>query len=226
MRHKELIVILFGVFSINSVIAQKDTLIIEKTTESVVAYDNNDNYTYLEQKLRKEKSIVKIGVTPYLYNEELITTFPPLALGIERKITKKFSVGLYSNYYFKRRYYGVYNEEPILNVSPSFTYYYQMKKRIKSGNSVSNFHGNYFSLKIDGLFKISNKRYTTYYPNEIYEETKRKITSEPLICLEWGIQRRFWRFGYFDLGPFVQFNHQTARVGAKLTIGLGFGFKK
>lgn len=227
MKAKNLLAVILYLITQTNIVGQKDTVLIESSTESVESFDGSDDYTYLEQALRKEKSIIKVGLSPYSYPGSGNGIFYPVSISYERKISEQFSVGLNCSYYFKRMYYSYYDGEPILNITPSFKYYYQMKRKIKAGKSANNFHGNYFALKIDGIFKVSDKHYLTIYPNnDTFSERKRKLTSEPFISLEWGIQRRIWKSGYFNVGPFVNFNHETARVGARLSIGLGFGFKK
>lgn len=133
-------------------------------------------------------------------------------LGVEKKIKNAFSFGLYGTYYQRPNLREI-------NINPEIKFYYKNNRNIKHGISANNFHGNYFLFRTEDLFKWENEYYFEFSNALIYKPT-------PGISAGWGMQRRIGNSAYIDFNTFLKFNLKSFCLGAKLSLGLGWGLKK
>jgi hypothetical protein len=137
-------------------------------------------------------------------------------LSVERKLTTSFSVALDVAHnksadfdrYLKRWVSGA-----------EVRWYYDIKKRIRTGKSANQFSGNYFAIRYATAWKnpeseaawrkdINNRElssnydriWTTDYYSEYYNSQ---------VSLTYGMQRRFFRFGLLDF--LVSLNNITGK---------------
>jgi hypothetical protein len=137
-------------------------------------------------------------------------------LGVERKLSPSFSVAIdatrnpispfrengfydYSNYYSSGRKRWV--------TSAELRWYYDMASRIKQGKNSNNFSGNYLSIRHERAwqneksvatgFGGTNGKWNTDYFGSYYHSQ---------LSLNYGMQRRFFRYGLIDFSLSVSRN--------------------
>ena len=77
-------------------------------------------------------------------------------------------------------------------------WYFDMPRRIRAGKSANNLTGNYIGLEGRRLW-FDNGKYNTFETNS--------------LSLRFGMQRRLWRYGFFDLGYGVSYQSGLYRYG-------------
>jgi hypothetical protein len=210
---------------------QEDSVIIENSTEP---YKNSDlklkrKYKYLDNNFREEKTLLKIGITPvsnmlYSYDLERFWENFDINLSFEKKINTAFSV--HNDYGFRHDPHDESGMKGRFYSDIGFRYYYSMNKRIKKANGVNNFHGNYFSLKLEELATYGNLIDVVESDSiQLIVVGNNDWRFKPYICLSWGMQRRIGKYGYVDVSPNIKFNRTNFGFGVNLFIGFGLGFK-
>ena len=205
----------------------------------------------------EEKTLIKVGIWPATINNNITATNRRLQFGlnadfaVEQKLTPSFSmhVGLATNWqYTEFESPGILNlYAPMIptrgdvyttRVSQSdvrwklgLRYYHSMAKRIRTGRSANNFSGNY--IAIQALQPIlSQNGYKSYnvIDRDVYTESARILFSSRTslrLSLQYGIQRRLGKRGYFDVnaGPeiYPRSLRQTPNLSFQVNIFAGLG---
>jgi hypothetical protein len=225
--NKNIILVIISIITISfnfRVLSQEDSALIENTTEPIEQSDllQKRKYQYLDNNFREEKSIIKLGILPIDFinrNQDLdpFTSNLNLIFCFEKKLTPSLSIINIEGYKSIDKMAIGYE---FLYSDIGLRYYYTMNKRIKDSTGVSNFHGNYFSVKIEEWVKYRTSAYKYSGPEP------ERFVFDPYLNLSWGIQRRLGKLGFVDIGPSIRFNKTKFEFGINLYIGLGFGFKK
>jgi len=214
---------LFG----QKIIAQEDSVTIKSSTELEIEsdYKQKRKYKYLDNELREEKTLLKLGLSP-LSSIDFAQDVNLISLGgtlsFEQKVNPSLSIILNNNfdYQMNGRYYwgsGFSNDIGV-------RYYYSMNKEIKTGESKNNFNSNYFSIKFDEIISFKSAEY--YNASNGVNSPSTFIadwTYKPYINLSWGMQRRIGKWFYMDGGPYFKFNADSYGFGLNLQLGLGWG---
>jgi hypothetical protein len=211
---------------------QEDSVIIENSTEPIKNSDFKQKmkYKYLDNNFREEKTLLKIGITPIInmfdsYDLTKFWEYFDINLSFEKKINAVFSV--HNDYGFRHDLYDAYGLKGHFYSDIGFRYYYSMNKRIKKSNGVANFHGNYFSIKIEEWATFGNVIDVVEDNNlQSVRVGNNDWRFNPYINLSWGMQRRIGKYGYVDVSPYIKFNRTNFEFGVNLFMGFGLGFKK
>jgi hypothetical protein len=210
-----LLLIILILFSFNlKMRAQEDTVIIEKSTESVKEsdYEQKRKYKYLDNNFREEKNLIKVGILPidyfsYLSNYERFWEKNNIILSFEKKLIPSLSIIMDNNFSWdSNASYPEYGYSLDLGVR----YYYSVDRKIKESTGANNFHSNYFSIKLDELAKYG------------YDDDQ--MSYKPYLNFSWGLQRRLGKIGYVDASTYVKFKQEYLEFGLKLQLGLALGF--
>ena len=201
-------------------LAQRDSLRFAQDTGRVEKQRFMDTYDYVFMTKEPTKWMLKL-----ISDRQGFNTLSPFWLCLEKKITPSFSVqfGLFpTNVYayesniptgysigsgvelFATRRGGIsLGNRTKLATTGEVRWYYDLKKRIAAGESVNNFSANYFSLRFNNLLGTGNvgSFNTTYlmsYDNKKWETNYNYQQLQNQITLQYGIQRRFLKFGLID----------------------------
>ncbi len=145
-----------------------------------------DQYDYVFMTKEPTKWMLKAGLERTLNYSAVVSS---IYIGLEYKISPSFSLG--ANYALVNNGSGSFNN---IKREVMGRWYYDMKRRINKGKSANNFSGNYFELKY-GRIVPSNR--ISYYGG--FEPLKYE-----LINLSYGIQRRFFNYGWSDFSLSIQ----------------------
>ncbi len=186
-----LLIILFGFISELTPAEAQDTTKITYSLEmdTLVKQRFIDRYENVFMTKVPTRHMFKIGISqyyqanPFPLRDNNLLNMTSLQVGYEFKFLPAFSVALSGHAPF-------YGTDLPLKTSWEYTvfdgqlrWYFDMKKRIRSGKGANNFSGNYIALS-----------YTTA-KTESYSNT---------IGLKWGFQRRFLNSGYIDFAFALQ----------------------
>ncbi len=239
MRKLKILAGLFFVIAVlsNQIIAQKDSVLIESTTESITEsnYTKKKEYKYIDVNLIEEKTLVKFGLSPFFNNFSF--NFNDFALGhvrgsfvVERKIVPSLSVLVNNNFGYET--ISQYDNGWVYSGDIGIRYYYLMNKRINKSKGANNFHSNYFSFEL--VHPVSYYNYQSETNNVPSYPLNLKATYwefRPAFKLSWGIQRRVGKWGYIDAGPFIAYQKykeagqriSTYNFGLNLSLGFAIG---
>lgn len=186
--------LLFSLFFISLSAQTKDTIFVSTTTENGtmtpgVMVEARHRIFRLEEPVRTMFKWNLIGLTPITVGRKLFTTtnrsiiedsWPlQLQLGVERKLSNSVSLNVMVSTTLRANEKWFTDYE--ITLEPRW--YYSMNRRIREGKQANNVSGNYISLAFNRLEHLSQINYTAYGAS-----------------LNWGMQRRLFDRGYFDLG--------------------------
>lgn len=98
------------------------------------------------------------------------------------------------------------------NVAASLRYYYNMKSRKEKENIPFNLSGNYFALGTNlGFSKKGEGYYSSILGKEMPLSEEKVLRSAYFI--KWGMQRRYLKSGFVDLGLVASISRQNLRYG-------------
>ncbi len=220
---------------ISTALAQTDSVRITHTQETGTLEKQRfiDRYDYVFMTKEPTKWMLKgygninnlIGFN--IFQSGYIKRTVDFRLGVERKLSPSFSIEIdvarvskvplteaglidYSNYYTS-------SGNRCWATSAELRWYYDMAKRIRKGKSSNNFSGNYLSLRYERLWQNENSvatglsgtngKWNTDYFGSYYHSQ---------LSLNYGIQRRFFRYGLIDFS--IALNRNTnQQIHRKLT---------
>ena len=201
-------------------LAQRDSLRFAQDTGRVEKQRFMDTYDYFFMTKEPTKWMLKLTNDGQSFNG-----FSPFWLRFEKKITPALSVQfgvsptiapVYNNNQLGGYLVGKsvmltpiigsgigLNSKLKLATTGEVRWYYDLKKRIAAGESVNNFSANYFSLRYNNVHGVDDVR---LFPNNFlvsYDGKQWKTNYDfsqiqNQITLQYGIQRRFLRFGLID----------------------------
>lgn len=183
-----------------SVLAQKDTTFIAtgQETGQMAPQVFLSEYDRAFEVMQPARWMFKLDLAKSL---NTIFDHPGVNLGVEYKLNPALSVGIdyeYSPVINTGTTVEVYAIPPH-RLGGALRWYYNMKKRVESSKSASNFSGNYVTLESAWLQAGQN---TITHP--IFD-----------IGARFGLQRRLLRFGYFDLSYGLRAQYTPASVYAR-----------
>lgn len=150
-----------------------------------------------------------------------------VALGAEVKISPAFSLNASYQFGLGQNFGTIFSiDDPsyshIIRLEPRW--YFGMPRRIRKGLSANNFSGNYFGLEL--LYAGNAGKKEAQVPRRLYQGA----------ALRFGIQRRLFRYGYFDMSYGVGLRDYPATVyhrgatnlfaDARLAVGLALSTPK
>ncbi|MCA0233315.1 MAG: hypothetical protein LCH91_22805 [Bacteroidetes bacterium] len=187
-----------------------------------------DRYDYVFMTKEPTKWMLKIDgnfnnlLSSEVFQRGYLKRVIDFRLGIEHKLNSSFSLALdvtrnnispfTANGLLD--YSKIYNSRKHWVTSAELRWYYDMASRIRQGKSSNNFSGNYLSLKYEKAWQNyqsvvtgligSNGKWNTDYVSYYYQSQ---------ISLNYGIQRRFFRYGLIDFSVALNRNtdHQIHR---------------
>jgi hypothetical protein len=203
----------------SSAFAQDSTQIIySQEQDTLVKQRFIDRYEYVFMTKVPTRHMFKVGLSQYFQSlqftllDDRVLNNSSLTLGYEFKFFPAFSIALSSHIPF---YTAALDQKYVLQSivgDVQLRWYFDMKKRIRSGKSANNFSGNYIAFN-----------YTTVGSNDRGE-------NEPTIGFKFGFQRRFLNTGFFDFVFSVQQRDPTFYYGPQYDwsistqASLGFAF--
>ncbi|MBB3837264.1 hypothetical protein FHS57_001258 [Runella defluvii] len=155
-----------------------------------------------------------------LFQKGYVKQVVDFRLGIERKLNHSFSIEIDASRISKvplteaglidySSYYG--SDNKCWATSAELRWYYDMASRIRQGKSSNNFSGNYLSLRYERLWQNedavatglsgTNGKWNTDYFGSYYHSQ---------LSLNYGIQRRFFRYGLIDFS--IALNRNTNQL--------------
>ncbi len=226
---KKLSLFLYSTFYLLSyTFAQTDSVRITHTQETGTLEKQRfiDQYDYVFMTKEPTKWMVKgYGNVNNLLGSEIfqggyIKRTVDFRVGVERKLSPSFSIAIeaarnpistfrkngffdYSDYYSTSRKRWV--------TSAELRWYYDMASRIRQGKNSNNFSGNYLSLRYERVWQNENSvatgfsgthgKWNTDYFGSYYHSQ---------LSLNYGIQRRFFRYGLIDFS--IGLNRNTDQL--------------
>jgi len=200
----------FLLLSAGQSVAQSDSVRVDYSVENADTARRTlrETFRYLTRATVEKKTLLKTGLTapvPLYAGYNGLYYGAGIELGVERKLSPSFSVqGLLMNRYY--RYGSTYQAYSYtLEMPVSIRYYYSAKRRIRNGRSANNFSNNYFGLQAETiLYGYGNfVKSSMTSGNYTVTEYERIVTTNPAflaaLSLQWGIQRRLGKRGYFDV---------------------------
>jgi hypothetical protein len=220
---------------ISTAFAQVDSVRITHTLETGTLEKQRfiDQYDYVFMTKEPTKWMLKAyGNINNLLGSEIfrdghIKRVVDFRLGVERKINPSFSIEIDAARVFRRPlrpdglidYLDYYSSsgDKRWSTAAELRWYYDMAARIRQGKSSNNFSGNYLSLRYERLWQNeksvstglsgTNGKWETDYFRNYYQSQ---------LSLNYGIQRRFFRYGLIDFS--VALNRNTdQQIHRKLT---------
>ncbi len=146
-----------------------------------------DQYDYVFMTKEPTRWMLKAGLEQTLNYSNIKNS---TGIGVEYKLSPSFSLGV--NYTIVNN--G--NRPEFNNIKREIMgrWYYDMKRRIDKGKSANNFSGNYFELNYGRIVpRYKDSFYGGFEPLK-YE----------LVNLSYGIQRRFFNYGWSDFSLSIQ----------------------
>jgi hypothetical protein len=210
--------VILSIFSMSIALkAQEDSVSVEESIESITQSDfkKKRDYKYLDPRFKEEKTLIKLGTSPL----DLISDPSAIEIGeLSMKLSWEQKLNPSLSFQIDACFYRVADLDFVngLNSNIGIRYYYNMRRRIKEKRGANNFHGNYFSLMLEDILRYTEDVYTPY--SQLYSRWGVK----PGINLAWGIQRRFGKRGFIDVGPYVSFTRDKFGSGINLNIGLAW----
>ncbi|AXE18121.1 hypothetical protein DR864_10420 [Runella rosea] len=236
---KKLIHFLFFIIptigGISSTFAQVDSIRITHTQETGTLEKQRfiDQYDYVFMTKEPTKWMLKgygninnlLGSN--IFQKGYVKRTVDFRLGVERKLSPSFSieidvarvskVPLTEAGLIDYSYYYTSSGNRCWATSAELRWYYDMAKRIRKGKSSNNFSGNYLSLRYERLWQNENSvatglsgtngKWNTDYFGSYYHSQ---------LSLNYGIQRRFFRYGLIDFS--IALNRNTnQQIHRKLT---------
>jgi hypothetical protein len=202
--------------------SQEDTIVDQNSAKISLDIDKKDSpkYIYLDENLREEKTLFTLFVQPYFKYKKGTETYGGISFSIayEQKIIPSISV-LYSN----RIGVGFLDSQSSLGFGGDIDirYYYSINKRIRESTGANNFHSNYLSIGLNNLYQ----NIQGYYGTPGNYQTFKQWYFKPSLKISWGMQRRIGKWGFYDIGPYVNFQRfDGLYLGLNLKLGLGWGF--
>lgn len=162
-----------------------------------------DRYENVFMTKEPTRHMVKAGLIPFGgwkggYRRVDHSGNSSIGVGYEYKAAPAFSIGIGG--FFSGGLSSSAGEKGMrfsgeTGVSVQTRWYYEMKNRIRNGQSASNFSGDYLGVTYD--------RYYKWYSGRARSAFSR-------MGVEWGMQRRFFNNGFFDFGAglYYQFDGQ------------------
>ncbi|MFN8346044.1 MAG: hypothetical protein U0X91_13615 [Spirosomataceae bacterium] len=205
---KKLLLLYSTFYILNLTFAQGDSIRITHTEETNPLKNQQyvSIYDYALMKNEPTKWMIKA------YGIQLLD----YRIGVERKLTTSFSITLDVahnkvadfDHSLKRWVSGA-----------EIRWYYDLKNRIRKAKSIHHFSGNYFALRYETAWKNSeseaawrkevNNRELSHSYNKAWETDYYSSYYDTQMSLMYGMQRRFFRFGFLDF--FVSLNNRTGR---------------
>jgi hypothetical protein len=166
-------------------------------------------------------SIINTGFSNPYYS----TSDNDLVIGFERRIKGALTANLSANVL---RYL---NEPSSGNISASLRYYYTMKARKEKENIPFNLSGNYVEAGVD--FSFFERQHGNYFTPgndfDLFDNTN----MQPTYFVKWGMQRRYLKYGFVDIGVMASYKRFPLRYGASYgnirfnsTTSFGIAFAK
>lgn len=212
------IIFIFIVLTQNS--WAQDTIQVKYSQETDTLFKQRflDRYEYVFMTKVPTRHMFKVGLSQYFQPlqftllDDRILNNSSLTLGYEFKFLPAFSIALSSHIPF---YTAALDQKYVLQSivgDAQLRWYFDMKKRIRSGKSANNFSGNYIAFN-----------YTTLGVNDMGE-------NKPTFGLKFGFQRRFLNAGFFDFAVSIQQRDPTFYYGlydmsfsTQASFGFAFG---
>jgi len=216
-------ILVFILFFTNVVFAQDSTQIsYSEIQDTLVKQRFIDRYENVFMTKVPTRHMFKVGISQYNggENRPLFKEKPfydlALQIGYEFKFLPAFSIALSSHI----PNYGISsNLKTALSntlLDAQLRWYFDMKRRIRTGKSANNFSGNYIALNY-------------YQFGTVIQDPKIKFDTQ--IGLRFGIQRRFFNSGYLDFSMGLHQENQWFYYGllhnwtfsTQTSLGFAFG---
>ena len=211
---------LFLLLGSHGALAQRDSLRFAQDTGRVEKQRFLDTYDYVFMTKEPTKWMLKLTTDGQAFNrfslfwlclEKKITPALSVQFGLFPTIAPAFNINQPTGYLIgsdtdmlvmQGRGY-LLNTKLKLATTGEVRWYYDLKKRIAAGESVNNFSANYFSLRFNNVNESDNSRLfsttsLTSYDGKKWETNYDFRQLQNQITLQYGIQRRFLKFGLID----------------------------
>jgi hypothetical protein len=199
--------------------AQTDTTRIEisEEVEDVSDFYYRSRYEYLDLNMKQDRSLVKLGLFPFIpdLNSDFSTVY--LQAAYETKFGKQFSIAREINAVYSISNKRVHTTNTGFDIS--CRYYYGMKKRIVEGNGADNLNGMYFSF---GLRRLAVYSTTREYDNYNHSTKSSSLAVKPSVMIAAGYQKRLTRLLFMDTQAFGYWNNTRPVLGVRILLGIAF----
>lgn len=202
------------IFFINLKSFGQDTISVTYSQELDTLDDQRfmDKYENIFMTKVPTRHLVKIGISRYyqalsyaLTDDQAIFNNAFINAGYEFKFLPAFSIALSGHIPFANAGHNLHKSLDYAVFDSQLRWFFEMKKRVKSGNAASNFSGNYLALAyiIPGTFNI-----------------------RPRAGIKLGFQRRFLNSGFMDFAVALQKSNFSGQFFRNLSFSTqaSFGF--
>lgn len=190
----------------------------------------------LAQEAERHTVVVYKPDTTYFKDRTVFKlNFPGLGIGFERvlaaNVTLSAELGIWYNYFriFDR------NRDQQLLFYPKLRidgrYYYNAERRLQRGRNIEGFSANYVCFMLQYLLNPNVLSQDDQGHTAEYWDFRRPMGHGVALSFAWGLQRRFARYGFYDiqLGPqvingFNQEGEPRVSLVPNLRFGLGVQF--
>jgi len=180
----------------------------------------SEKRNYLDANFMEESSLIKLGVSPFQFsmsNEKLFYSQIYSILTFEKKLSPAWSIISNLNMIYRGDFSTDWESWYFSN-DIGVRYYYTMNKRIRNSSGANNFNSNYFSIVV--------KNWGECRLNKVAKGSYNKDWNfAPDYLLSWGIQRRFGKWGFVDLGSYLSYTRDLRETPTARSLGFGFNFK-